>query len=234
MMGAALVQPNANWLSILESQIQFGLLHAEALTCGDSWGEALENAGEVMELVLGDSILNNQDVPEPSRLSSGLELVAVRPAFAAKLALHAAMRQQGITREELAARLGVTHAQVHDMLDPYGETPLARTTLALQVTGRRLILEDAPADGGEHFCQPALSSGSLSMNSHEFIRRIRRHALANQVPWRLEDEGAQDNLGTHTMIRVSSHATPLPEEDELTHEDTAALLGTLGINEMEF
>ena len=72
------------------------------------------------------------------------------------------------------------------------------------------------------------------MSSHEFTRRIRRHALANEVPWRLEDEGPQVALGALITIRVGSQATPLPEQDELSHEDTDALLDALRINRLEF
>ena len=51
-----------------------------ALTCGYGLGEALENAEEVLELVLGDYIENDKELPIPSPLTDGQELVVVHPA----------------------------------------------------------------------------------------------------------------------------------------------------------
>ena len=69
-----------------------------ALTSGDTLGEALENAEEVLDLILGCCIEDQSELPIPSPLadeesSSAVlkQLVALRPAFAAKLALHAAI-----------------------------------------------------------------------------------------------------------------------------------------------
>ena len=77
-----------------------------ALTCGSDLGEALESAEEALELMLGDYIETGREIPAPSTLEDGQELVAVRPAFAAKLALYSAMRQQGISAPRLDRAAG--------------------------------------------------------------------------------------------------------------------------------
>ena len=130
-------------------------------------------------LVLGHYIETNEELPTPGPLTGGQELVTVRPPFAAKLALYAAMRRQNITLDDLADRLGLSAADVEEMLDPCIHSSISRITGALQAAGCRLVVEDLTADGGEHICYPALTRGNLRMSYREFIRRVRRYALVN-------------------------------------------------------
>ena len=204
-----------------------------ALTCGYGLGEALENAEEVLELVLGDYIENAKELPIPSPLADGQELVVVHPPFAAKLALHVAMQQQGIARTELAERLGMDEAAVQEMLDPYVITPLSQLTRALQVTGRRLVVEDLAADGGEHIFYPATRSGNLGMSRREFIRRIRRYALAHALTWRIEwpdiDEEEEPSL-----LRAGNQVVTLPEADAFGPDVVELMLKGLNMDRREF
>ena len=62
-----------------------------------SWEEALEMASDCLEVALGMYVEANEDIPAPSPLEDGQVLISVAPSVAAKLALYAAMREQGVT-----------------------------------------------------------------------------------------------------------------------------------------
>ena len=77
-----------------------------ANTGGWSREEALEMAKDCLGVALGMYVKEREVIPTPSPLEEGQVLVSVAPIVAAKLALHTAMREQGITNVALAARLG--------------------------------------------------------------------------------------------------------------------------------
>lgn len=106
------------------------------------------------------------------------------------------------------------------------------------MAGCRLVVEDLTADGGEHICYPALTRGNLRMSYREFIRRVRRYALVNDLEWRIEDtafdeETISDEEGC-CLLRVGNHAITLPEQDELGPDILESALKDLGINLRQF
>lgn len=204
-----------------------------ALTWGADIGEALENAEEVLELALGDYIEKQKELPIPSPPTTNQEIVILHPPFAAKLALHDTILQQEIAVKELGYRLGISEADVQQMLDPYINTPISQLSRALQVTGRRIVVEDWPADGGLHFCYPATKTGNLDMSYREFIRRIRRFSLAYDLPWRIEWPDI-DSEYDPTMLRVGDRVVILPEEDDLQSGAVESLLIELAIDLRQF
>ena len=204
-----------------------------ALTWGADIGEALENAEEVLELALGDYIEKQKELPIPSPPTNNQEIVTLHPPFAAKLALHDTILQQEIAVKELGYRLGISEADVQQMLDPYINTPISQLCRALQVTGRRIVVEDRPADGGLHFCYPATKTGNLDMSYREFIRRIRRYSLAYDLPWRIEWPDI-DSENDPTMLRVGDRVVILPDEDDLQTGVVESLLIELAIDARQF
>ena len=76
-----------------------------ALTCGDDRTEALEMAEDALVAMLAVYVQQQREIPMPSPVADGQELVAVPPIAAAKLALYTAMREQEITGDALAVRL---------------------------------------------------------------------------------------------------------------------------------
>jgi antitoxin HicB len=60
--------------------------------------------------------------------------------MAAKTSLYLAMRELGVTRSQLAQRLGVDEKEVRRMLDPRHATKLPRIEQALGILGHRLIV----------------------------------------------------------------------------------------------
>ena len=116
-----------------------------ALTFGHGRAEALEMAEDVLTIMLADYVERNKDFPAPSPLLEGQELVAVPPMAAAKLSIYTAMRQQGVTKQFLAQQLGISDATVDKLLIPDRHSPWSQITRALELLGRKLVVEDKVA-----------------------------------------------------------------------------------------
>ena len=116
-----------------------------ANTGGWSWEEALEMAKDCLGVSLGMYVKAREDIPAPSPLAKGQVLISVAPIVAAKLALYAAMREQGITNVALAARLGLQENAVRRLLDPGHRSHITSVEKALEAVGRSLVVEDRAA-----------------------------------------------------------------------------------------
>ena len=113
-----------------------------ALTCGDDRTEALEMAEDALIAALGAYFKCNEEIPFPSPVELGQEAVVVPPVPAAKLALHAAMRDQSITQSELGDMMGMDETAVRKLLDPDRYSHINTITKALRAVGRGLVTED--------------------------------------------------------------------------------------------
>ncbi len=76
-----------------------------AISGGWSWPEALEMAQDCLDVALTFYTDANRALPTPSPLQTGEVMITTTPTVAAKLALYTAMREQGVTAEQLAERL---------------------------------------------------------------------------------------------------------------------------------
>lgn len=110
----------------------------EAATFGEDKDESLLNAADALRAAVAARMDDREPIPAPSRPQKGQPVVKLSPLVASKVAVYEAMREQGVTKAELARRLGqnprqidrlldVTHASRHDQLDR-----------ALQALGKRL------------------------------------------------------------------------------------------------
>ncbi len=113
-----------------------------ANTGGWSWEEALEMARDCLGVALGMYVKAREDIPAPSPLAEGQVLISVAPIVAAKLALYAAMREQGISNVALALRLGLQENAVRRLLDPGHRSHITSVEKALRAVGRSLVVED--------------------------------------------------------------------------------------------
>lgn len=116
-----------------------------AITGGWSRDEALELAGDCLTAALGMYVSAREDIPAPSPLAEGQVLIAVSPIVAAKLALYAAMREQGVTNVALSRRLGVGENSVRRLLDLRHRSHITSVNKALHALGRYLVVEDEAA-----------------------------------------------------------------------------------------
>jgi antitoxin HicB len=121
----------------------------EIVTQGDDLAEALAQAADALEEALAGRIDDGLDIPAPYFPTAGQYLVACPAPTAAKAALYLALRESGLSKAALAARLGVDEKEPRRLLDPHHRTKLHRLTAALEVLGKRLVvgLAEAPARG---------------------------------------------------------------------------------------
>lgn len=116
-----------------------------ANTGGWSWEEAVEMAKDCLGVALGMYMKAREDMPVPSPLAEGQVLISVAPVIAAKLALYTAMREQGVTNDALANRLGLQEKAVCRLLDLGYRSPMTSVEKALEAVGRSLVVEDRTA-----------------------------------------------------------------------------------------
>ncbi|MCC2663606.1 MAG: antitoxin [Geminicoccaceae bacterium] len=121
------------------------------VTCRDlpvvTWGETLPEgmamAADAIATVLSD--MPPGDWPKPSPAQPGEVVVTLLPLLAAKTALWSAMVDAGVSRSELARRLGCDEKEVRRLLSFKHRSQIDRVATALACLGKRLVvdLEDA-------------------------------------------------------------------------------------------
>jgi antitoxin HicB len=108
----------------------------EALTDGADEREALAEAADCLAEAVAARIADGEDVPAPAPLRRGLHAVPLSPVLAYKAALFSAMRRDGISKSELARRLGVDEKDVRRLVDPrYHGSKVDRLHAALAACG---------------------------------------------------------------------------------------------------
>ena len=112
----------------------------ELITQGESVEEALEQATDAMDEVFATYLTEGLDFPEPSKARRREHMVAPPPETVAKAALYVAMRRAGISKVQLAKRLGVDEKEVRRLLDPHYGSKLPRIAKAISVLGQRLVI----------------------------------------------------------------------------------------------
>ena len=113
----------------------------EAITFGSDEAEALTEAADALLVALIGYIEPRRDIPSPSLPQKGQPVVILPPLVSAKLALYQAMREQGLTKVELARRLQVTEAVVRRLLDLDHASKIEKIDEALSLLGKRLVVQ---------------------------------------------------------------------------------------------
>lgn len=145
----------------------------EAITGARTREESLYLAQDALAVALAAYVENHEEIPVPSPVADGQEVVAVPPVLAAKLALYLAMRRQRVTRVALAARLGLSESAVRKLLNPGHRSHISQVEKALRAVGRYLLIHDGAYNLG------AGNSGSLPASSRgRTPRRSRRAGVA--------------------------------------------------------
>ena len=117
-----------------------------ANTGGDTYAEAKFQAHDGLVAALGAYIRCNEDLPLPSKVKQGQELITVPPLVAAKMSIYTAMRRQGISNAALAQQLGLQEASVKKLVHPDCLTPWSQIDRAMELLGCcRLVVEDLAA-----------------------------------------------------------------------------------------
>lgn len=117
----------------------------ECLTSGADQAEALAEAADALEEAIAGRIDDRESIPHPSPCRPGERLVSVPADTAAKAALWVALRESGMSRVGLAARLGIDERAVRRMLDLRHRSSANRIHKALRALGRDLVVETRAA-----------------------------------------------------------------------------------------
>jgi antitoxin HicB len=112
----------------------------EAITQGRDMADARAMAEEALGLALLSYPERGLPLPKPRASRKGLLPVAVAPDVAAKLAVLESFVTAGITKSELARRIGKDEKEVRRILDPRHATKLPALTAALRALGKRLVV----------------------------------------------------------------------------------------------
>ena len=113
----------------------------EAGTDARTREDALTDAADALIAALAGYVNDRRDIPSPSPRRRGQTPVNLPPLVSAKLALYQAMREAGLTRVALAARLGVSEGAVRRLLDLDHRSHIGQVSSALAVLGKALVVE---------------------------------------------------------------------------------------------
>ena len=116
-----------------------------ANTGGDTYAEAKFQAHDCLVAALRGYLYRDWDLPLPSKVKKGQELIPVPPLVAAKMSIYTAMRQQGLSNAALAQQLGLSEAAVKKLVHPDFLTPWSQVSRAMDLLGCRLVVEDLAA-----------------------------------------------------------------------------------------
>jgi antitoxin HicB len=117
----------------------------EAITEGRDMTDARAMAEEALGLALLSYIARKMPLPRARAAGKRLVAVGVAPEVAAKLAVLEAFQSAGITKSELARRVGKDEKEIRRILDPKHATKLPALTAALRALGKRLVVGVAEA-----------------------------------------------------------------------------------------
>ena len=120
----------------------------EVLTAGATKAKALENAADALVVAVAGRIEDEDVIPAASKPRRGERLVALPAQLSAKLAVYRAWRETGISKMELARRLGIAEGEARRILNPRYGTKLDRLETVLAALGRRLVIDTEPMNRG--------------------------------------------------------------------------------------
>ena len=112
----------------------------QLVTQGVDLANALTEAADAMDEVFAAYMHGGLTLPAPSKKRRGEHVVSPPAETMAKAALYVAMKDAGISKVQLAKRLGVDEKEVRRLLDPHYGSKLPRIAQAVEALGRRLVI----------------------------------------------------------------------------------------------
>ncbi len=112
----------------------------EALTCGDTRGEALELAQDALSVALTFYLEDGQPTPTPGRRKAGEILVSPDLQIALKAAVAGALRESKKRPADLARLLDTDFKSATRILDPTHTSKIPTLEKALAVLGKRVMI----------------------------------------------------------------------------------------------
>lgn len=111
-----------------------------AISHGEDRTDAIASGREALGLALRGLINDEQALPQPSARGAHMAGIAVDPGTALKLAVIEAFLASGISKSELARRLGKNETEARRILDPDHPTKLSQIEAALAAMGREIVV----------------------------------------------------------------------------------------------
>lgn len=112
----------------------------EALTQGDDLADARASAADALGVALRGRAADGKPLPEPLAKGNGLVPIPVDAETALKLAVIDAFGKAGISKRELARRMGKIETEARRILDPNHATRAGMLTDALVLLGREVVI----------------------------------------------------------------------------------------------
>lgn len=109
----------------------------EAITEGENMSEAYDMAADALGIVLLTYLELGRPLPEAT---TGSTMISPDPDIAAKIAVIETFASAGISRTELARRMGKDEKEARRVLDPNVSTKLPLLVQALSAMGKRLVI----------------------------------------------------------------------------------------------
>jgi antitoxin HicB len=112
----------------------------EVVTQGETIEEAIGEAEGALEAAIEMRMEDGMDIPLPTAKKRGEHLAGLPINTAMKAALYATMREQNVSKSELARRLGLDEKEARRMLNPKHGTKVPALERALHALGKRVEL----------------------------------------------------------------------------------------------
>ncbi len=112
----------------------------QLITEGDDVDGALTEASDAMDEVFAAYMKNGLEFPTPSKQRPREYWVSPPAETMVKAALYVAMKESGVSKMQLAKRLGVDEKEVRRLLDPHYASKLPRISQAIGLLGKRLVI----------------------------------------------------------------------------------------------
>lgn len=112
----------------------------QIVTQGEDVASALKEASDAMDEVFAAYMKGGLEFPPPRKVERNEHFVSPPAETMAKAALYVAMKEAGISKVQLAKRLGVDEKEVRRLLDPHYGSKLPRISQAIELLGRRLVI----------------------------------------------------------------------------------------------
>jgi antitoxin HicB len=112
----------------------------EVVTQGESIEDAISEAEGALEAAIEMRIADGMDIPLPTTRKRNERLANLPISTAMKAALYLTMREQNVSKSELARRLGLDEKEARRMLDPKHGTKVPALERALHALGKRVEL----------------------------------------------------------------------------------------------
>lgn len=112
----------------------------EVVTQGETIEDAISEAEGALEAAIEVRIEDSLDIPVPSEKRRREHLAGLPVSTAMKAALYVSMREQNVSKSELARLLGLNEKEARRMLDPRHGTKVPTLERALHALGKRVEL----------------------------------------------------------------------------------------------